>query len=85
MYPSISSKSYIHHYTLRLGAPSRVLKIYITPNKLIQWSDSGSGSYFGKVLVPILVQAPVPVPIPGRLAVSMLEAALFPRKLASNF
>ncbi len=45
----------------------------------------GSASYFGKVLVPILVQAPVPVPVPGRLTFSMLEAALFPRKLASNF
>jgi hypothetical protein len=67
---------------VRLGAPSRVLEIYVTQNKLIQWSDSGPGSYFGKVLVPILVQAPVPVPIPGRLAFSMLKAALFPRKLA---
>ncbi len=36
-------------------------------------------------MVPILVQDPVPVPIPGRLAFSLLEAALFPRKLASIF
>ncbi len=54
----------------------------------------GSGSYFGKVLVPVPV--PVSVPNPDRLstdfqqqiffiqnlAFSLLEAALFPRNLA---
>jgi hypothetical protein len=60
--------------------------------------DSGSESYFGKVLVP--GPAPVPVPVPytdllgtvfkqqkvcTNLAFVMLEAAMFPRRLASNF
>jgi hypothetical protein len=57
-------------------------------------SGSGYGSYFRKVLLPV----PVPVPDPylfravfqqqfflQNLAFSMLEAALIPRKLASNF
>jgi hypothetical protein len=46
--------------------------------------------YFRNVLVP--VPAPVPFPVPvlnldfvQNLAFSMLEAALFPRKLAPNF
>jgi hypothetical protein len=59
--------------------------------------DSGSCSYFGKVLVPVPVASPVPVPDPDlfstvfqqkkfeqNLAFSMPEAALFPRKFASN-
>ncbi len=51
--------------------------------------NCGSGSYFGKVLALI----PVPIPDPDYLAqffnnnknCTMLEAALFPKKFASNF
>jgi hypothetical protein len=59
----------------------------------------GSGSYFGKVLLPVPAPVPFPVQEPGLLskqffntqkfvqniAFSMLEAALFPRKFASDF
>ncbi len=61
-------------------------------------SGSGSGSYFGKVLIPIPALVPVPDPDPNlfctvfqqqkfvqNLAISMLNAALFPRNLGSNF
>ncbi len=45
-----------------------------------------SGSSFGKVpiSVPVPAPAPVPAPEPNR-AFSILEATLFPRKLASHF
>jgi hypothetical protein len=57
-------------------------------------SVSGSGSYCRKVLVPVPIQVQIQTylalffnnkKLVQNLASSMLEAALFPRKLASNF
>ncbi len=54
----------------------------------------GSGSYCGKVLVPVPALVPVPMPDPGLLTTVFQQqkictesclAALFPRKLAFNF
>jgi hypothetical protein len=46
----------------------------------------GSGSDFGKVSVPVPVPDPFhPKKFVHNLAFSMSDAALFPRKLASNF
>jgi hypothetical protein len=78
------------------------LKLYATKAKskgtlhAVLWiyCGSGSGNYFGKILVPV----PVPVPDPDlfsifvqqqkiiqNLAFPVTEAAFFPIKLASNF
>jgi hypothetical protein len=60
------------------------------------YCGSSSGSYFGKVLVPVSALVPVPDPdflaqffnnkqLIEYLSFSVLEAVLFPRNLASNF
>jgi hypothetical protein len=62
-------------------------------------SDSSSGSYLEKSLVPVPVPVPASVPVPDLFCtvfqqqkictkscfLSMLETALFPKKVASNF
>jgi hypothetical protein len=66
---------------------------------VIIYCGSGSGSYFGKVLVPVPAPFPFPVPVPDPYLISTFKkkkictktclfnakSSIVPRKLASNF